>query len=102
MPRTVSNAALGACLLGLALAAWLIAAAGWAATGTLSLMAVVTAAMFTALLLAWPFTQAKPEPGGQACRQCGGPVVASYRFCIQCGAYPKPKPAQRSPTPQGV
>jgi len=85
-------------LVVVALAAWGIVVGELLLTGTVSLLAIATAAVLTALLAFWPIlgatrgarTVRMPDP----CRECGAMSLGwpGIKFCLQCGAYPKVRP----------
>lgn len=99
MARMSAQAALGLLML-LAFASWGIVVAELLLVGEVSVFAIANAAVFTVTLALWPIltgTRATtkgirvPDP----CRECGAMAfpVASIRFCLSCGAYPKVRPS---------
>ncbi|MEK6975587.1 MAG: hypothetical protein AABY18_04505 [Candidatus Thermoplasmatota archaeon] len=79
----------------------LLAAAAWAVPlweavhyGEVSILSIVTAGMFTAMLAVWPFLTGRRLRAGHAekalmCRDCHAlrwPTEVSFGFCIHCGS----------------
>ncbi len=100
MKRLSTRAALWL-LIGLATASW--AVVGWEAAshhGT-SLPALANAAMFTVMLLLWPFLTGWRVSGTKlersvCCVECGTPqwnVGWATLFCLRCGSTRTPMPA---------
>lgn len=92
--RPLSNLAAGLWLLSFALVSWTMAVLQWTVTGAPSIMLVATAGMFTAMLIAWPLALRLPiDPRKvltiRLCRQCQSAPIPGFKFCLNCGLYPK-------------
>ena len=86
----------------LAAAAWAIPAFEFLRYGTVSVISAVTALMFTAMLIAFPFLNGRRVKDGHAqravmCRDCHGlrwPTDLDVGFCIHCGSLRPAVPAR--------
>lgn len=89
-------------LVILAVAAWAIPAFELARYGMVSAISVVTAAMFTAMLVAFPFLNGRRVKSGHTeravmCRDCHSlrwPTDLDVGFCIHCGSIRPAVPAR--------
>src|SRR5262249_46356576 len=85
----------GAILVLLAVVSWAVVAGEALLLHQVSLLSIACAALVTSLVLAWPFLNGTRLQGGSvihlhACHLCGSFPVPGLKFCIRCGAYPKP------------
>lgn len=81
-------------LLALAVASWALVVLEVAILGGVSAFGVANAAVFTITLALWPILTGRKAQAGEPvhlCRECGSPrQVPGIRFCLRCGAYPRP------------
>jgi len=99
MRRPMSASLVAVFLLLFVLASWAAVAVEYAVSGQMTLVTLAPALMFTSLLVLWPFSSglrvtAQGLQQSLSCHQCGALRLPEprIRFCIRCGAYPKPLP----------
>ena len=81
-------------LIGLGAASWAVPAWEYATHGMVSIVSVVTATMFTAMVAAWPFLNGRRVHHARVekavmCRDCRSlrwPSDLDVGFCIHCGS----------------